>query len=86
MSNRQRGVLLTVAAFLVLAVGLAIVIWVVEPHVFPECAPDEIACDPTGEPVTDERIALRLSILSVATVAAIGLIVTGRRLRERDSL
>lgn len=85
MSDKQRGILLTVGAFVVLVLGIAINIWVVQPYVFPECRPNDIACDPTGYPPTDERIPLRLSILGVATALAIALAVAGRRLRERDS-
>jgi hypothetical protein len=77
--------MLTVAAFLVLALGLVTIIWVVPPHVLPECRPDEIACDPTGHPPMDERFALRLPILGVSTAVAIVLVVAGRRLRDRDS-
>jgi hypothetical protein len=84
MSDKERGILLTVEGFLVLALGLAIIIWVVQPHVLPECRPDDIACDPTGHPPLDERFALRLPILGVATAVAIALAVAGRRLRERD--
>jgi hypothetical protein len=72
MSRKQKAALLTVAAIVVLALGLTIIIWVVQPNVFPECPPEDItfsSCDPTGHPPTDERIALRLTILGVATVS-----------------
>lgn len=83
MGDKRTGILLTAGAFVVLAVGLAIVIWVVQPHVFPECRPNELNCDPTGHPPTDERIPLRLSILGVTTAIAIVLVVIGRWLRDR---
>lgn len=75
MSSRTLGNLLIVGAFLILAVGIAIVIWGVTPRVFPECAPTDFHCDPTGFPETDEKIPLRMSILGVATVLSIALII-----------
>jgi hypothetical protein len=81
--DRRNGYLLTIGAIVVLALGIAVVVWVIEPRVFPECLPDDIACDPTGHPETDEKIPQRMAVLGIATLSAMALFVAGRRLRER---
>jgi hypothetical protein len=80
--RRRTGTLLLLGGFVALGLGIAIVAWVVQPTVFPDCLPTDIACDPTGDPETDEKVSLRMSILGIATVIAFVLIRAGRRLRE----
>jgi hypothetical protein len=86
MKQRNAGTLLMISAFAVLAIGIAIVVWGITPRVFPECNATTDICDPTGHPIADERIPLRLGILGIATAITVGLALAGRALREGASL